>query len=539
MVAYIVPSLNVGTGSDEALTPELETLKLLRRELTKDYTVFHSVDWTRVSQGDSFYGEIDFVVVNKAGDVLVIEQKNGRLSEGSGSLIKSYTGRDKNVVDQVHRNINAVRQKLIRSPETPPRKLEYLIYLPDYRVKDFAAAGVDRERIIDSVDRKSLVPKIQKILGPGVENQEQRFQKTIDFFSHHFDAALDIHALSVDAAKVFTRLSEGLAETISCIEFSPRRLRVKGTAGCGKSLVALKRFAELAAQSKRVLMLCYTRSLRDRLNALAPKGAGLVQTWNGFCNEVLTSLGERPDFENRKLNSALWREMEEKIIAAKLGEEWKFDAVIVDEGQDFEQEWFEILQLFLKPSSECLWLEDADQNVFARPPLKLESFVTFHARKNYRTPQSIARYIKRALGTEFDCAARLEGLGVGEHQCENLEAQSRQVAQIVDSHLRQGFTYKDIIVLSMKGAGKSGLADIQAVGVHKISTFTGAYDGAGNQVFTSGDLQLESVARFKGQQCPVVILIDVPKLDSLDERQRALAFCGMTRATLRLEILYT
>ena len=54
---------------------------------------------------------------------------------------------------------------------------------------------------------------------------------------------------------------------------------------------------------------------------------------------------------------------------------------------------------------------------------------------------------------------------------------------------------------------------------------------------TEGTLTFDSVYRFKGQEAPAVILVDMdPRAERL-EREERLPFCGMTRATVRLELV--
>ena len=64
--------------------------------------------------------------------------------------------------------------------------------------------------------------------------------------------------------------------------------------------------------------------------------------------------------------------------------------------------------------------------------------------------------------------------------------------------------------------------------------FTGEYED-GRQVYTDGDLYFDTVRRFKGQQAPAVLLVDVEPRDdrAVDSR---LLYCGMTRATVHLEL---
>ena len=55
---------------------EWATLGRLRDELSDEYTVYHAVHWANVKASRSVYGEIDFIVANRYGKLLAIEQKD-------------------------------------------------------------------------------------------------------------------------------------------------------------------------------------------------------------------------------------------------------------------------------------------------------------------------------------------------------------------------------------------------------------------------------------------------------------------------------
>jgi superfamily I DNA and RNA helicase len=59
---------------------------------------------------------------------------------------------------------------------------------------------------------------------------------------------------------------------------------------------------------------------------------------------------------------------------------------------------------------------------------------------------------------------------------------------------------------------------------------------ASSDVWSAGDITFESLYRFKGQEAPAVILVDVDDQTSA-ERLGRLLFCGMGRATVRLDML--
>ena len=189
-----------------------------------------------------------------------------------------------------------------------------------------------------------------------------------------------------------------------------------------------------------------------------------------------------------------------------------------------------------------MWLEDPDQNLRDQRPVVLPGFVGYRARTNYRSPQSIARVIQRALPFEFDAVNELPGLGVGVTPYDTPGEQPRLVAKVIGDLLARGFTHSQIVVLTTQhvvtpGAPRSVLDGPARVGNYRLRRFTGEYDLFGNQLTTPGQITFDSVGRFKGQESPAVILVDVDPDPQDQVRADRLLFAGMTRATVRLELV--
>ena len=265
--------------------------------------------------------------------------------------------------------------------------------------------------------------------------------------------------------------------------------------------------------------------------------AGVVNTFYGFCDDFLKSRGQTLNFDDMGKDPAFWQKVQEQVMGEEIPEEWKFDALIVDEGQDFEAEWFEILRLFLRTGASILWLEDPDQNLQDKPPVSMEGFVRYRSLVNYRSPESIARFIRDTLPIPFEQGNTLPGLGVEVHAYTEAEEQPKIVGKAVQNLMRHGFSHDDIVIISCRGAQNSVFSKLDKVGGVGLRHFTGEYDSTGRQIMTEGKLTFDSVYRFKGQEAPAVILVDVdPRAERL-EREERLLFCGMTRATVRLELV--
>jgi Nuclease-related domain len=216
-------------------TAELRTLGALRAGLAATYTVFHSVHWARDAAYRTAFGEADFVIVNQSGDVVVIEQKSGALDETADGLIKRYLHGQKSVTSQIHRTLDGLRDQFKRQSGRDIN-LDYLIYCPDYRLRDLNAVGLNASRIVDARDASRLAYRITNILPQGARTDHGK--RVERFFQNRFHLVPDIHAHVTAAERAMTRLSGGLAEMLSAIEMAPLRLRVRGTAGCGKSVLA-------------------------------------------------------------------------------------------------------------------------------------------------------------------------------------------------------------------------------------------------------------------------------------------------------------
>ena len=532
-MAYIVPSDIGEVALSQAERGELATLYYLKKNLPNNYHVFHGLHWTQEGyNGQIYYGEADFVVVNEAGDVLVIEQKDGPLEESDRGLVKRYGSTEKDVSRQIHRTLDNLRSKFSNLYRGEKLEVDYLFYCPEYIVKNMKAAGLDASRIIDAKSKSELAERIMTLIKPA-ENAKTG-QLVLDYLFDRYEIYPDIHTYKDLQLKAFTRLSGGLMKIISNLEMMPLRLCIKGVAGCGKSHVARHIYEKAIKKSKRPMMICYNRPLKDRIASTVPKG-GLVETWYGLCDKYLLGQGHVFDYERATKDPTIWKEMQEQVIASEIPDEWRFSTLIVEEGQDFEQAWFEVLELFLTEDADVLWLEDAHQNVRNNKQISLDDFVIYHANENYRTPESIATFIKSVLPCDFEGMNSLPGLGVQVTGYKKEAEQVKIVANLVKRLMKDGFKSDEIVILTMNGLGNSAFSSLDEVGGIPLKKFTGEYDSNGDQVFTQGTLYFESIRRFKGQQSPAVILVDV--LPNGKTSYQYLLFTGMTRATMRLEIV--
>ncbi|WP_019627828.1 hypothetical protein [Thioalkalivibrio sp. AKL10] len=154
--------------------------------------------------------------------------------------------------------------------------------------------------------------------------------------------------------------------------------KIRGPAGSGKTLVVAGRAASLiAAGAQRVLIVCYNITLINfLLDSVVRFGGGSmrekVEAWNFhyWCKLIALRTGQISDYD------ALWRNGDgEQILqallaerasiwASQLGPDEQYDAILVDEGQDFSLGWWKALRGSLKPGGEMLLAADHAQNLY-------------------------------------------------------------------------------------------------------------------------------------------------------------------------------
>src|SRR5574337_805711 len=276
-----------------AAAREIETLALLERALPSEYTIYHGVHWSSLAQGFSIYGEVDFAIVNPAGDLLLIEQKSGFLEETPDGLVKRYAGKTQRVAAQISRSLHTLQGKLLAALGGEAVRLEYLLYCPDYRVKNPGSAGLEAARIVDASRREQLAAVIRAALPAGAGHP--RAAKVHRFLRDILHLEADVSALVGQARALVTRVSGGLAEWARRLDFEPFRLRVTGTAGSGKTQLALAEYRAAVESGRRPLYVCFNRPLADHFAAIAPAG-GWAGTFHMLCDARLRTAGRMPDF---------------------------------------------------------------------------------------------------------------------------------------------------------------------------------------------------------------------------------------------------
>lgn len=508
---------------------ELETLAVLADALPDDCSVWHAVHWTRVQRDHALVGEIDFIVVGPSGRMLLIEQKSGFLDETEHGLVKSYPRKSKNVSVQMARNADHLRARLQTYLAGRPCRLDSVLYCPDYTVRQPGTAGVDPARIVDASQRSGLAHLVHALVRDDVA--DPAMVKDVErFLADELELVPEVNAMVGQAEALYTRLSGGLTEWARRIEMQPFRLRVTGTAGSGKTQLALAVFRDAIEAGRRPLYVCYNRPLADHILLITPRG-GEVATYHQLCVRMVRDAGHQPDFSR----PGAFGEVERTAASLTPPERWRFDEIIIDEGQDFREGWRDHLLGLLKENGRVWWMEDPMQNLYDRPPVALPGWVGLSSHRNYRSPADIVETLNQMLNLPetVEPGSPLTGSGLEMLTWDDARSLLDATKRAITRAIGLGFKRQHIALVTFRGREHSAFTPFDRLGPHSLRAFTGRYDLLGNPEFTEGDVLIDSVHRFKGQAAPCVIFTEID-FETLDELTLRKLFVGATRASMKL-----
>ena len=303
-----------------------------------------------------------------------------------------------------------------------------------------------------------------------------------------------------------------------------RRLKVIGGAGTGKTWLALEQARYLAAGGERVALVCYSRGLARFLQRMTAEWPLKHRpAYVGLFHALPLAWGADPPpgGEDLVASSAYYEERlpaQMGQLAASLSEEEKFDAIVVDEAQDFGAAWW-------PPTLACLrdqesgglyaFLDEAQRvfNRYGEVPIPLPPIVLD---ENIRNTKQIAQ-VFGSLGAGQARYRGMEGPPVRFVQCSPDEAVHEADSQ-VDRLLGEGWEPGQIALLV---TGRRHQLQKEMLDYH-------GWDGYWDAFFAAEDVFYGHVLGFKGLERPVVVLAVNGLRDQ--SRAREYLYVGLSRA---------
>jgi hypothetical protein len=564
-MAEMIPDM----PTSDAPQAERVVYRALKEGLPDGYRVFHSLPFLQETQNGLREGEADFVVTHPTRGLLVIEVKGGAQIAYEGGA-QSWTSTDhggtrhsiRDPYQQAQRSMHALIDKIVdvevvRRKGAIPFPYGYAVWFPGAGVIDGTLPShANRTLTITRARHDAVQQAIEQALGAwrGYKRQSTSDAPRHGSASQDISASPDVSASVMErviervlqpefrvvrtlrtqlkeTGKTYARLTEEQADTFSGVLQANRRALVKGFAGSGKTFLAVRRAVELARSGADTLFLCYNRHLADHLERQMAEEPNIkVATFHELADEWARYVPGRtfptnPDQEFWETGAAdlLTEAIDEAGIC--------YDAILVDEAQDFRETWWVPVELMLRESSHFYVFLDPGQDIFGTDVKGLMDLpTTVPLAKNCRSTRQISRFASRLAGRDEPPAPAhvTGGAGVRTVTFSKRTEQIPMLEDIVrDLKQNQGLRSEDLILLSPHSYANCILADAEyRVAGYEVKPFELTPPGEGTVYY-------ESIHRFKGMEAPVVVLFDVR--DGHVASSNANIYVGCTRAR---DVLY-
>ena len=532
----------------DAGTPESErkVFELLERGLPSDWVVFHGRRITiPASPGqDRFEGEADFVVVDPERGVLVLEVKGGQAigQDERGWYSIDRGGRRNEIKDPVwqaqrvgHALFRYLRSRKGSPFATEERRLSWGVVFPDVEVDSHLGSGLARTLVIDRLDLQDLIGSFHRLAEAQELARRRMDPAAVSFLVETvhpcFQLVQSFRACMQDQERVFQRLTREQQQVLDYTA-AARRVSIRGVAGSGKSVLALEKAHRLAEEGLRVLLLCFNEPLAARMQQDA-RGIE-ASSFHAWAEQRILAAGLADRVPADKTQHYY-----DHVVPQLLGEalarspEARWDALVVDEGQDFRPQWWRpTLQALQSPEDSVLYVFwDPNQDIYGGGPpdsLGLFPLVLDH---NCRNTVAIGTYAAGVLGAQ----ARFrdgtpEGLPVTEHAVADDAAIGPYLAGVVDLlQARQGIATDRMVLLSTRSLWRSPTLSSGSIGSYQLVPLEHGRTG-------QRQLRSSTVHRFKGLEEDVVLLVRDARDDH--DQARRLHHVGASRARHLLVVVH-
>ena len=500
----------------DADTPDSErkVFAALERHLPRDWTVFHSRRIVLPRQGGgSVESELDFLVIDPSRGILGLEVKGGveigRDEEGwySGTIPRH---RIKSPGAQAQRAMHTL-QEYLRTTGAAVPAFGWGVVFPDAESPDALGPELPSRLVIDASSMqwadKAVDAVFDAAIGAGTPLSPAAVAQLVQMLGPRVSLAPSLSATVSEEGAVLVRLTQEQFDILELLAAFPR-VGVSGGAGTGKTLVAMERARRLAAEGRRVLLLCYNRGLAAYLK---PRADGFTaSTFHSLCDALSKSAGvpwpaapEGPDAQ------VFWREQAPALLLQALDRlpDERYDAVIVDEAQDFHEYWWiAVEKLLRRPAEDMLWVFfDPQQNIYGGSAWEALGLRTAPLAYNCRNTQRIARYAYGLVNAQPRLRPGTpEGVGVSVEQCtserEMLDAVRRALHRII---VEGRLSADRVVVLSPHSTRTSAVWRARTFGNLALVQYPAAPG--------PGEVQFATLQGFKGLEADAVVLCEARK----------------------------
>ena len=547
-MAVLYPqNLRSSVRQDPKLRAEVQVYDQLREVLDDKYHVFHSVTWTNIDDhGRETDGECDFVVAHPVHGILAIEVKGGvQISYNKNTDVwssKDHKKRLHNIKDPLKQVKNAkhqIKKSLDKSNEWPKQNIHIahgLIFPGVAAPEESLGLRIGPEHLCCSdqlrtglgkwVERRLKVGRKDRSIKPLGDNGIVALKK---IFGDSIRLNSNVRIAIDEARTEYTTLEPRLKRILRNINRFEKAL-IEGGAGTGKSVLAMEEAKRFADSGLKTLYSCYNKPLALYIARKLGNQENLtIKTFHSLCLSVVEEFGHtmpsrngKDNYYNHQLPDALFDIMTKNPDRC-------FDAIIIDEGQDFLPHWRTVILASLKKAGKIRVFADNNQNVYSVNSSWEKDIETtpVELNTNYRNSKCIHRVASlhyKGVEIEADCLDGIEvSWNIAHNTQKKIEKCILRLRQLLENDkVDQG----DIAVLFNQQSSRGEF--LKQINEQKIGINT-----TDAEKLNENSIVVDTVRRFKGlERMAIVWVVDGNELQS-----RELAYVGFSRARAYLCVI--
>lgn len=548
-MAIMYPS-SLPTSFIETDRGEAKVFQCLKEQLSDEWIVYHSVYWSGKPTGyhRRRNGETDFIITHPTYGIVVVEVKGGVFIQYNQeddlwiSTDQHLQAHDlTNPFDQALRNYYALIDVIVRlNSKTLHANLvkssipmaHCVIFSDVTRVSGNLPINYDKELILYQQDLNLIERRLIAILDFFFESQYRNTQLTKDIvkqlqkaYAPTFVLDRQLSTWIEDEQKRMLQLTEEQYQILDiCRQLN--QASIYGCAGSGKTLLAIKKAIMCAESEQRTALICFNSILGNKFRKHAQ---GIEDLMAGNLHQLL--LTYLPEGSQEEM---LFDDMAMLDTVMNLEIE-KFDAIIVDEAQDFTEEQLDIIHYLLKKDGLIYYFWDDNQRIIRTslhipnnvPILTLSTnlrntqYIFDYVKSHYLKPMDIKH--KGPLGREVTFTQPY----AEQNQTACFSLLRKEIQKLV---VNEQMSPEDITILTFKSKSKSWLNQFSLPNT-SLSYF--------EDEVLANHIRIETVRRFKGMESKVVIVTEMNDERCLQDETlfHEMCYVSFSRATNHLIVI--
>jgi hypothetical protein len=523
---------------------ELDVFAALKN-LPDPYVIFYSTHWQDLDEDKGAReGEADFIIAHPNKGVIFLEVKGGGISfdaykgQWYSQNRKGESIPIKDPVEQARKCHYKLVDELKRLPGWPEYSVNiwHAVCFPDTMIGQGQSFKTDlpREQIIDHSDlaniRESVDSLFSNLFPDGLERYSpgRDGMRIIEGFlakSFEFRSPLGIEIEREDEKLI--ELTDLQFRALSLLG-DRKRVAIAGCAGSGKTMLAYFKAKQLSDLGLHVLFLCFNNALADYTRTRLIDTT--VTTFHGLCQQAAEqihfNLRKEPDQEK------LFNEVYPQVLLDASDHYGRiYDAIIVDEGQDFHENYWIALESLLKIDGYLFIFYDDNQNIFhgGSDFGGLIQEPAFHLTQNCRNTKLIHEVVKQYHNNpdslrSYAPEGRKPEIFTYSDGPSLLAILKKQLHHLV---VEEQISNHDIVILTPRSQEQTLL---------KPGTILGNFTLTAQSQPGSQAILVTSIHRFKGLEKRVVIIAELGQ--HMHHDVDMLLYIGCSRARTQLIIIH-